>query len=153
MLGAGEVLGGREVGQRVLGVGGGMTGLETAELLAERGREVTVVEQLAQVGADMGATVRWDMMKRIKGGKVRIVTSTQMKEIRPGLRVVVSRGDRDEEWDGFDAVVLACGVRPRNEIVGQAGGKDKEVHVIGDASQARKGLDAMRDGAEVGRRI
>jgi len=151
VLTAWEVLGGREVGQRVLVVGGGMTGLETAELLAERGREVTVVEQLVQVGADMGATVRWHMMKRIKGGKVRIVTSTQMKEIRPGLRVVVSRGDRDEEWDGFDAVVLACGVRPRNEIVGQVGGK--EVHVIGDASQARKGLDAMRDGAEVGRRI
>ncbi|MCX5998150.1 MAG: FAD-dependent oxidoreductase, partial [Chloroflexi bacterium] len=39
-----DVLKGRAVGHRVLVVGVGMTGLETAELLAEQGKEVVVVE-------------------------------------------------------------------------------------------------------------
>ena len=53
-----DVLGGREVGRRVLVVGGGLTGLETAEFLAEQGKEVVVVEMLKRVGADMGGTVQ-----------------------------------------------------------------------------------------------
>jgi hypothetical protein len=66
---------------------------------------------------------------------------------------VVFRNGREETLRGFDAIVLACGVRPRNELVAQIKGKAKELYVIGDAAKARKGLDAMREGAKVGRKI
>ena len=148
-----DVLGGREVGRRVLVVGGGLTGLETAEFLAEQGKEVVVVEMLKRVGADMGGTVRWHLMNRTKKLNIKTFVSTQIKEIRAKGVVVVSRNGAEETWDAFDAIVLACGVRPKDELSKQIQGKVKEVYVIGDASKARRGLEAMRSGSEIGRKL
>ena len=148
-----DVLRGHEVGQRVLVVGGGMTGVETAEYLAQQGKEVVVVEQLKRIGADMGGTVRWHLMNRLKGQKVELLASTQVKEIGPQGAVTVLRNGREETLRGFETIVLACGARPRNELATQIEGKVKELYIIGDAAKARKGLDALREGAEVGRKV
>jgi 2,4-dienoyl-CoA reductase-like NADH-dependent reductase (Old Yellow Enzyme family)/thioredoxin reductase len=148
-----EVLQGRVVGQRVLVIGGGLTGLETAEFLAQGGREVVVVEQLKRAGADMGATVRWHLMNRTRNLSIRMFTSTQVREIRSGGVVVVSRKGSEETWSDFDAVVLACGSRPRDELSTDIKDLVAQVYVIGDAAKPRRGLEAIREGGEVGRRI
>jgi 2,4-dienoyl-CoA reductase-like NADH-dependent reductase (Old Yellow Enzyme family)/thioredoxin reductase len=148
-----DVLGGRGVGQRVLLVGGGLTGLETAEFLAEQGKEVVVVEMLKRVGADMGGTVRWHLMNRTKKLTIKTFVSTQIKEIRAKGVVVVSRNGAEETWDAFDAIVLACGVRSKDELSKQIQGKVREVYVIGDAARARRGLEAIRSGSEIGRSL
>jgi NADPH-dependent 2,4-dienoyl-CoA reductase/sulfur reductase-like enzyme len=148
-----DVLGGRKAGRRVLVVGGGLTGLETAEFLAEQGKEIVLVEMLKRVGADMGGTVRWHLMNRTKNLNIKTFVSTQIKEIRSKGVVVVSRGGVEETWDGFDTIVLACGVRPKDELSKQIQGKAKEVYVVGDASKARRGLEAIRSGSEIGRRV
>jgi hypothetical protein len=49
--------------------------------------------------------------------------------------------------------VLALGIKSRNEVVDEIKGKVKKVYVIGDAAGPRRGVDAMREGAEVGRKI
>jgi pyruvate/2-oxoglutarate dehydrogenase complex dihydrolipoamide dehydrogenase (E3) component len=148
-----EVLQGRVVGQRVLVIGGGMTGLETAEFLARGGREVVVVEQLKRAGADMGATVRWHLMNRTRDLNIRIFTSTQVREIMSGGVVVVSRKGSEETWSHFDSVVLACGSRPRDELSANIKDLVAQVYVIGDAAKPRRGLEAIREGSETGRRI
>jgi pyruvate/2-oxoglutarate dehydrogenase complex dihydrolipoamide dehydrogenase (E3) component len=148
-----DVLGGGKVGRRVLVVGGGLTGLETAEFLAEQGKEVVVVEMLKRVGADMGGTVRWHLMNRTKNLNMKTFVSTQIKEIRPEGVVVISRNGVEETWDGFDTIVLACGVRSKDELSKQIQGKVKEAHVIGDAAKARRGLEAIRSGSEIGRKL
>jgi 2,4-dienoyl-CoA reductase-like NADH-dependent reductase (Old Yellow Enzyme family)/thioredoxin reductase len=148
-----DILGGGKVGRRVLVVGGGLTGLETAEFLAEQGKEIVLVEMLKRVGADMGGTVRWHLMNRTKNLNIKTFVSTQIKEIRPKGVVVVSRNGVEETWDGFDTIVLACGVRPKDELSKQVQGKVPEVHVVGDAAKARRGLEAVRSGSEMGRKI
>ena len=48
-----DVISGRsEVGEKVIVVGGGMVGLETAEFLSTMGKEVTIFEMLEEVGQD-----------------------------------------------------------------------------------------------------
>jgi len=148
-----DVLGGGKVGRRVLVVGGGLTGLETAEFLAGQGKEILLVEMLKRIGADMGGTVRWHWMNRTKHLNIKTFASTQIKEIRSKGVVVVSRNGVEETWDGFDTVVLACGVRPKDELSKQVQGKAYEVHVIGDAAKARRGIEAIRSGSEMGRKI
>jgi 2,4-dienoyl-CoA reductase-like NADH-dependent reductase (Old Yellow Enzyme family)/thioredoxin reductase len=148
-----DVLGGKTVGRRVLVVGGGLTGLETAEFLAGQGKEIVLVEMLKRIGADMGGTVRWHLMNRTKNLSIKTFVSTQIKEIRANGVVVVSRNGVEETWDGFDTVVLACGVRPKDELSKQVQGKANEVHVIGDAAKARRGIEAIRNGSEMGRKI
>ena len=153
VVNAWDVLRGRQVGRRLLVVGGGMTGLETAEFLAYQGKEVVVVEQLERAGADMGGTVRWHLMSRLKQRNVKIFTRARIKEIWPGGVARVSKDGAEEVWEGFDTIVLACGATPRNGIVREIEGKTKERYVIGDAFETRRGLEAIRDGAEVGRRV
>lgn len=53
-----QVLAGeQQVGGRVAIIGGGIVGCETAEYLAEQGCQVSIVDRLEQIGADIGATV------------------------------------------------------------------------------------------------
>lgn len=148
-----EVLQSGVAGRRVIVIGGGLTGLETAEFLAQGGSEVVVVEQLKRAGADMGATVRWHLMNRTRNLNIRVYTSTQVKEIRSGGVVVVSRKGSDETWTGFDTVVLACGARSRDELSAEIRDLVAEAYVIGDAAKPRRGLEAIREGGEAGRRI
>lgn len=148
-----DILRGQEAGRRVLVIGGGMTGIETAEFLAQKGKEVVVVEQLKRVGADMGATVRWHLMNRIKTQSIRMLTSTKVKEIQPKGRVVVSRNGNEETLEAFDTIVLACGVKPKDVLSAGIRGTVEEVYVIGDASKPRRGVEAIRHGSEIGRKI
>lgn len=148
-----DVLRGGKVGRRVLVVGGGLTGLETAEFLADRGGEVVLVEMLKRVGADMGATIRWHLMNRTKALNIKMFTSTQIKEVRPDGSVVVSRNGAEEIWDAFDTVILACGVRSVDELSKEIQGKVREIYVVGDAAKPQRGLEAIRHGSEVGRKI
>ena len=148
-----EVLGGGETGRRVLVVGGGMTGLETAEFLAQQGKEVVLVEMLRRVGSDMGATVRWHLLNRIKGLNLRIFTSIKIKEIRPGGVVVTQRDEVEDIWKDFDNIILSCGVKSRQDGDLLRGRSPVKSYVIGDAAGPRKGLDAIRDGSEIGREI
>jgi pyruvate/2-oxoglutarate dehydrogenase complex dihydrolipoamide dehydrogenase (E3) component len=148
-----DILRGQEAGRRVLVIGGGMTGMETAEFLAQKGKEVVVVEQLKRVGADMGATVRWHLVNRIRTQSIQMLTSTKVKEIQPKGRVVVSRNGSEETLEAFDTIVLACGVKPRDMLSAEIRGTVEEVYVIGDASKPRRGVEAIRDGSEIGRKI
>jgi hypothetical protein len=84
--------------------------------------------------------------------KVKIFPSTKVEKI--GRHdVVVTRQGKEETWQGFDSIVLAVGLRSRNEMLNEIRDKVGELYVIGDAAGPRKGVDAMREGAEVGRRI
>lgn len=148
-----DVLRGLPVGGRVLVIGGGMTGLETAEVLWGQGKDVVVVEMLPRAGADLGGTVRWHFMQRLKKTKITVHTKTQVQRIGEGGTVVVRRDGQEESWQGLENVVLACGARPRNSLKDAAARVSGEVYLIGDAARVRKGIDAIREGAETGRRI
>ena len=100
----------------------------------------------------MGETVRWNLLYRIKERDIKIFTSTEVDEIK-NQRVVVTKNGSKETWEGFDTVVLAVGMRSRNKIADEIKGMVEEVYVIGDAAGPRKGVSAMREGAEVGRII
>ncbi len=54
---------------------------------------------------------------------------------------------------GMDHIVLACGARAVEDLSDKIRDKVPEVHVIGDAKQPRRALEAIAEGAEVGRAI
>lgn len=140
------------VGKRVLVIGGGSTGLETAELLAEQGKQVTVVEMLPHMGVDIGGTIKYHLRRRLKQSQVEQFTDTRVKEFnRSGI--VVVRDGSEETWERFDTMVLALGVSSRNGLVDAVKDRAAEVYVIGDAARPRKGVDAVREGVEAGMTI
>ena len=154
--------------------GGGMVGLEVADLLANPGDNplvgrtgVTVVEMLENAGKDVAAEGRTLLMGRLRANGAEIVTSTRVKEILPdGVRVVntvqemlpdwtmaTRDGDEERVIGGIGKIVLAMGLESVDDLSQKIGDSVAEVHVIGDAKQPRKALEAIAEGAEVGRAI
>jgi NADPH-dependent 2,4-dienoyl-CoA reductase/sulfur reductase-like enzyme len=144
--------GNASVGEKVLVIGGGATGLETAELLAEQGKKVSVVEMLKFIGGDIGGTIRYHLQMRLKQHQVEQFKNTKVTAISDN-GIVVEREGNEEIWEGFDTVVLALGVKSRDEIVADIKSKVKEVYIIGDAATPQKGVDAIREGSEIGIQI
>ena len=147
-LTAEEVLTGARIpGRRVLVVGGGLVGVEMAELMAGAGREVVVVELLDDVARDMEAVTRKMTLVRLQALPVTIHTSTRLSRLSQGEAFVTTAGAEGERSLGvFDSVLVAVGHRswdPLSEGLRHAG---LEVAVIGDAARPGQILDATRGG-------
>lgn len=144
-----DLIDGRKcAGQKVLIAGGGMVGLETAEFLAERGHDLTVIDMLPQIGADVQDFVRAFMMKAFKEHDVKLMPGVKVKEFRPD-GVVAETGGREIALTGFDTVILALGAVACNPLEKDAKSLVKEVYVIGDAVKAGTADLATKNAMEV----
>ncbi|MFA4916387.1 MAG: FAD-dependent oxidoreductase [Syntrophales bacterium] len=145
-----DILLGKEVAQKVAVVGGGLAGVETAEFLAERGKEVTIVEMLARIAEDLGPIPRMFQKQRLAKGGVKILTETKVEEIKEDG--VVVKKDGKSFFIPAESIVIAAGSRPNKESA-------KFLHdqiptyLIGDCVEARNILNAIHDGSLIAREI
>jgi len=144
-----EVLLGIKVpGAKVLIVGGGMVGCETADLLGEHGHEVTIVDMLPEIATDVQDSVRYFLLKRLMERKIAIYTNTKVTEfIADGAKA--EKDGKDMLFTGFDTIIIAVGAKPVNNLRYELEGKVPELYIIGDALEARKAIDAIEEGASV----
>ncbi|MBP7736795.1 MAG: FAD-dependent oxidoreductase [Spirochaetes bacterium] len=140
---------------KALIIGGGMVGCEAASFLANTGdnitigrTEVTIVEMTDAVGADMFSEGRELLMEKLRRKEVRIVTGATVREITADGALFEGR----EAISGMDYIVLAMGAEPVNDLSASSAAV-AEVHVIGDAVEARQVLEAIREGSEAGRKL
>lgn len=138
-------------GKKVVIIGAGIVGLETAEFLAETGRHVTVVEMTDIVGSDEEGIAKKLLLLRLNDLGVRIYINCQVKGIvAQGLFIV--RHNRADVVPA-NTVVLAVGYQPNRDLLHSLDMSKREVCVIGDCKEARKILEAVHEGAQVGRQI
>lgn len=135
----------RAAGKKVLVVGGGMVGCETAAFLGEQQHDVTVIEFRDTVGADVISEHRKYLMKDFEDYKIQEITSAKVcKFHEDGVEYESPDGERHEAR-GFDSVILSMGFRNYNPFAEQLEELGKEVYVIGDATRARRALDATKE--------
>ncbi|MBN1614574.1 MAG: FAD-dependent oxidoreductase [Deltaproteobacteria bacterium] len=138
----------------VVVVGGGLVGCEVAEYLSERGiGDITVLEMLPEAARDM--TPRWNRMlllERLSAYGVKVVTSATVREILDDGVVFTAEG-AEQSIRGVGRVVLAAGATALDELSSAISNLVAEIHVIGDARQVRKAIDAIEEGAVLGRKI
>jgi len=145
-----DVLAGNaSVGEKVVVIGGGSVGLETAHFLAAKGAEVIVCEMVEHFAGDMGRIVRFYLRKHLDDLGVRLLRSATVIEIRE-RSVSILQGEHRKEIDNVDTVVLATGVQPRKTLAEALAGKVPELHVVGDASKPGKVREAIEDGFRTG---
>lgn len=131
---------------KIVVVGGGELGAEVADLLAEGNKVVTIVASTEDVALEVNTMLRPALMSRLAFNGVKIITEARVKEIIED-RVIYVKDGRDESITGLDAVVLAVGVKSDNNLAVEAKGKVPELHIIGDAKEQRKALDAIGEGS------
>jgi 2,4-dienoyl-CoA reductase (NADPH2) len=139
---------GTEIGQKILVVGGGGAGAEIADFLSDMVKEVTLVEMLEIIAADLVTHMQHYLGQRLKEKGVTILTSTRVLEVGKGY-AEVEDASGERRLNGFDTIVLALGSTPNNSIYRKLEGKVPELYVIGDAVEPREVIDAVYEAEEV----
>lgn len=176
-----EVLDGTVIpGEKVVVIGGGSVGCETAITIAEMGaisaetvkfllendaetpekikelanrgtREVTLVEMEKGIGRDIGISTRWVTLKSVDRLGVRVLDQHLVKEVTNEGVLVEKEGI--QILLPADTVVLAIGAKANNSLANELEGKVKELRVIGDAAKPRKLTEAIREGFDLARSL
>jgi NAD(H)-dependent 7beta-hydroxy-3-oxo-delta4-cholenoic acid oxidoreductase len=144
---------------KVLIIGGGLVGCEVADLLADLGdghagaaTTVTIVEMLPDIAMTEVELNRMLLIPRLREKGVKWITNAPIKEIVED-GVVITHDGKEETIRGMDQIIIACGTKSVDNLSKAIEGKVPEVHVIGDAKQPRQALEAIAEGADVGRKI
>ncbi len=119
-------------------VGAGPAGLSTAMTAAQRGHDVTLFDRAAEVGGQL------NMAKQVPGKEEfwGLVDWYRTMIADLGVKVELNREVSADDLTGFDEVVIATGVNPRDpEIPGQ------------DRENVVSYIDVLRDKAEVGKSV
>jgi 2,4-dienoyl-CoA reductase-like NADH-dependent reductase (Old Yellow Enzyme family)/thioredoxin reductase len=137
-----------ELGRDVVIVGGGDIGCETADLLAERGAMVTVVEMLEEPLHRMKEIPKRALLGRLKKKNVEILTSTKVIAVEAGkVSVEGNNGVRKELT--ADAVIFSTGSLPADSLSGLLRDSVEEVYVVGDARTPGSLGAALRSATDV----
>lgn len=131
-------------GKNVVIIGGGVTGLETAEVLAAK-NAVTVVEMTKHVGSTLYTTVRLFLTGRLQAAGVKILALKKLTEIRDHEVVLTDSKSGETSVLPADTVVLAMGVRPERTLADQVLAEFDHVTFVGDVSRTGQIADAMRE--------
>ncbi|MFC2008883.1 FAD-dependent oxidoreductase [Chloroflexota bacterium] len=151
-----EVLtGARPTGNRVVVVGGGLVGCETALWLAQQGKAVSLVEMLPTLmsaGLSVPHPVKLMLLDLMAFHGVSISTDTKFLDATEQGAVVVTNG-RNETTIPAETIVLALGLCANQDLFRALGGQYPNVHMIGDAIQPRNIMYAIWDAYEVTRNL
>jgi 2-enoate reductase len=139
-------------GDKVVIIGGGDVGCETACHLADEGKEVTIVEILPELMTDQIINnVKMLMFPLLDEKGVKYFTSTTTTMIHEGgVEVTGAQGGRTLL---ADTVVVATGLEPDEETKDNLRLMCGNVYVVGDCGELGRIREAVRDGDLVGRLI
>ena len=135
---------------KVVVIGGLQIGAETAEFLATKGNEVTLVESSSEIARDIAHLVwfRDFLLLGLELCGVSIFTNTTVEEITK-TGIVVKRKGQCFTIE-VDAVVLALGTEPNRTLFSQLEKLGIELHKIGDCAGVGKMVKAVREGFRAG---
>ena len=130
-------------GAHVAVIGSGLTGLETAEFLMERGNAVTVIEMAPQVAPGANPANVFDVLPRLLLKNTVTMTGTALTAIGDDRIFLenVATGLRSDL--PVDIVVLSMGVRPGDTYGAALAEVCQQVVTIGDAKQAGRIMEAV----------
>jgi len=125
----------------------------TADFLAERGAQVTILCRYFMVGEDIDEGTRSDLYARLFARGVTLIPMTVAREIVPhGVRTRHTFSNAEAVVEA-DAVVLAFGGKANDPLSPELEGRVADLKVIGDAYSPRRVHDAILDGTRVARAL
>jgi NADH:flavin oxidoreductases, Old Yellow Enzyme family len=153
---ASEVLNGtKDAGRRVVVVGGGLVGCETALWLSQAGREVTIVEMLDDIilaGTPIPHMNRIMLIDLLKQQHVKSITRSSLFEVKAESVSIIDRNFRRTELQ-CDTVITAVGYKSDNKLFKKLNGKVENLYVVGDANSAQNIMHAIWSANEIGLNI
>ena len=136
-------------GQRVVIIGGGFAGCELADVLAGRGKRVTLLEESRRLGFDIGITTRWVQLMRLWQFGVTMEREVEVLQINDrGVKAVVGGEERFFE---ADTVALTKPLLTDERLAQELEDRGWQVYRAGDcAASGGRIMEAMAAGFRAG---
>lgn len=164
------------LGEKVVVVGGGATGVETAmyigeigtisaeqlrfmmifntepteklkELLNSGSKQVSVIELNKKFAVDITPGCRWSILSRVKQLGIELIPEAKVERVKKdGVVISVGGGER---FIPADTVVMAAGAKPSRALYDALKDKIGALHLIGDAREVAKIPEAIRSAYEL----
>lgn len=133
-----------QIGKNVVIVGGGLVGCEESIDLAEKGRNVTVVEMKPELCRDAPYLHHEGVLLEMEKNHVQSYVNAACREINDkGIVIAV---DGEERQLFADTVVIATGVKPLVEQAEALRDTAQDFRRVGDCVRPRKVHEALREG-------
>jgi len=151
-----DLLRGRETpGDKILVLGGGLIGCETALWLAQQGKKATVVEILPALlsgGIPVQHMNRLMLLDLLRFHRVEVLTGASLLQISPE-GAILQEGDSSKREVDADMIVLAVGLAPEQDLYRSLRGRIPNLFLIGDSRNAQNIMNAVWDAYEVARMV
>jgi 2,4-dienoyl-CoA reductase-like NADH-dependent reductase (Old Yellow Enzyme family)/NADPH-dependent 2,4-dienoyl-CoA reductase/sulfur reductase-like enzyme len=137
------------IGKKVVILGGGLVGCESAVHLAQQGKEVTLVEMMEDIAVEANVRQRPILLDMLSRLQVKVKTRTR------GVRVtdqglVCTDDSGNETLFEADTVVVSVGQRALREAVNGLLDAAPEVVQVGDCVKPQKVTEALYRGYHAG---
>jgi 2,4-dienoyl-CoA reductase-like NADH-dependent reductase (Old Yellow Enzyme family)/thioredoxin reductase len=148
-----DVLSGKaEIGKKVIVIGGGFVGCETAEFLSEKGKKVTIVEILPRLCSELFSPYANQMVQRLRERKVEAYTGVKVEKITDkGMEIIDEQGKRI--LLEADEIVIATGSIADKSLSKSLEGRVPRLYEVGDCREPSRIYEAISQGAEAGLRV
>ena len=139
------------VGKTVIIIGAGLVGLETAEYLAEKNKEMTILETTKDIAPTMPFITKIPLLLNLEKNGVKILTQTRVEEIVPmGVKI---NCENVEKLIKGETIILASGGESDNELEEEIRNIVPNIYSVGSCHFLGDILTAVHDGYNVGLQI
>ncbi len=139
---------GVEFGKKVVVIGGGLVGVESALWLSWNGHDVTVLEMKDEMAEDAAPGHRMPLMEKLEES-VALETCTRCVSITDE-GVLTETSDGETKLFPADTILLAAGSKALSASVEALRDCAPDFWVTGDCRKPKKVLDAVRSGFDAG---
>jgi pyruvate/2-oxoglutarate dehydrogenase complex dihydrolipoamide dehydrogenase (E3) component len=130
-------------GAAVAIIGGGIVGLEVADMLALRRCRITVLEALPSLAPQMARNNRTDILLRLRAAGAEFHTSVRIQR-QAGRTLHFTVQDEPHSLEA-DLVIAAVGAMPNRDILAEVEAAGFPHTLIGDANAPGDFLSVLRD--------
>ena len=134
----------KELGNKIVVIGGGQVGCETALHLSKEGKNVTIIEMLPELAPDASITHRTELLLELDREKnLKYITSAKCTKVSDNSVTYMVESDAKEIE--ADRIIIAVGMKPNFSEAEKFIGVADKFTVIGDCVRARTVENAIKD--------
>jgi dimethylglycine catabolism A len=126
-------------------IGGGMVGIETADLLSQQGKRCTLIEALSSLAPGMARNNRMELLDRLKLRGVRIMLDSKVIAAAGTDLDVRTEEGSTQRIDIGACLVIATGPVPERGAVAAIQAAGLDYALAGDCNQPGDFLSCLRD--------
>lgn len=144
------------LGKKVTIVGGGLVGVELAEFLVERGRQVVLLGEGDKFGAELAVVRRWRVLHSLREHQVEMIANTRVQSIHDkGVSYICTDSDNQQQshFEASDSVILALGASANYDLLEQLEPLNIPLRSIGDCRGIGYIEGAIHEGNAAGREV